>query len=94
MSTKIMISVNYEDIPSEVNTILERPITNLHFVLKALEASKKVEDPKEKLEILDGLRKKLVIVDLNIEDAYQILLSYTKNELEKMQSNGEKTKDE
>jgi hypothetical protein len=89
MSAKIYITVDYENIPSEVNVILERPINALSGIMKSLEAAKRIEDPQEKLKVLDGLRKRLITVDLNIEDAYQILLSYTKSELERMKdSNG------
>jgi hypothetical protein len=94
MSARISISVDYKEIPSESNYIINRSLSRIETVVESIKQATSEDNIQRKLEIIDRARKELIMADANLEDSYQILLAYAKNELESVTPKGEQTKNE
>lgn len=82
MSVKITLTVDYAEVPKEADAILGRALSRNDKVVESLMLARNTEDTNKKLEILENVRKQLILIDANIEDGYNILLGYAKHELE------------
>lgn len=80
-NARITITVPYNEIPNEAEKLIHKSMSKMSSIVEALRSGI-TEDHKKVLEDIESARKKLVLVDANLEDAYHILLGYLKNELD------------
>lgn len=94
MTARITLTVDYKDIPKESNYIIERSLSRIETVVECLKDATSEEDVSKKLSAIERARQALILADANLEDGYQILLGYAKNELDLKTPKGEENKNE
>lgn len=83
-NARISITVPYEEIPNEVEKLINKSMSKMFSIAEQLKNGT-TDNHKKVLEDIENVRKKLLLVDANLEDAYNILLGYLQNELKKKQ---------
>jgi hypothetical protein len=78
MNAKMIITVPIENIPNEVNRIIEDLATRMQELVEKTKNCVYNENHTLVIEEIDDIRKKLSLIDLNYEDCYSVLLGYVK----------------
>ena len=81
MNVKITYAVPFERVPNKVNSLLDEASRDLEMISDTLKLSSSPANTSTiiaKLDNISSLRKKLLSVDLLLEDCYSILASYNK----------------
>jgi hypothetical protein len=82
MNARITITVDYDSLPIEARSVLQRSLSRIDNVVECTEKAMAEDDLNKKLELIKKAREMLLLVDANLEDSYHIFLGYAKNELE------------
>lgn len=83
MNAKMMITVPISEIPNEVNKMLYGINIRLEEESKKILSAIEEKNYSEKIKIIDEIRKNLTLVDLNLEDSYNVLIGYVKYEAQR-----------
>jgi len=83
-NARITITVPYETIPNEVEKLISKSISKMSTIVENFRNGT-IHDYNKVLQDIEENRKKLLLVDANLEDAYNILLGYLQNELKQKQ---------
>ena len=83
MNAKMMITVPIAEIPNEVNKMLYGINSRLEEESKKILSAVEEKNYSEKIKIIDEIRKKLTLLDLNLEDSYNVLIGYVKYDAQK-----------
>lgn len=79
-NVRIKITISYDEIPNEVEKLIHKSMSKMFSIAESLKNGT-TDNHGKVLEDIETARKKLVLVDANLEDAYNILLGYLQNEL-------------
>jgi len=94
MNAKMIVTVPIDDIPSEVSKILEKITGKLSTIKEKTDNCCYNKDINFVIEEIDQIRKVLSLVDINLDDCYNVLLGYSKYKTEIRIQNLEKQKSE
>ena len=83
MNAKITLTVPMEKIPNEVARVLLGITDELEDLLRLTRECYQNTDYMQTVADIDGIRKRLSVVDFNYEDCYTILVGYIKYTAEK-----------
>lgn len=86
MNAKMTITVPINQIPKEVDKLLYSLSIKLDSLIKEAELVLSNDTIENKIIVIDQIRKKLALLDLNYEDCQSILSGYLKYEAEKNDS--------
>lgn len=78
MRVKITYSVDLEDVPKFVNKKLTEVSNDLDYAKYQINPDSLGPDNLKKLDTIDAVRRKLAVLDSQLEDCYSILAGYNK----------------
>ena len=73
---KITYTVDLEDIPSEVSSMLHKTYWTLKQEIEKLDQSVTDKNVAGVIELIDNFRQSLTNIDLKLDDCYSILVGY------------------
>lgn len=78
MRVKISYSVEFDDVPKIVTKKLAAISNDFDFIKYEIDPDSLPSDNIKKLDAIDAVRRKLAILDAQLEDCYSILAGYNK----------------
>ena len=80
MNVKITYTIPLDEVPEKINGLLDEVPKTLRILANQVnpDAHREVSSPSEKLNTINAVRKKMVSVDLLLDDCYTILAGYEK----------------
>ena len=78
MNAKMVITVPIENIPDEINKLMQNILERMQSTTKIITDCSGSTNHLEVIEKIDLIRKNLNLMDLNLDDCYNILLGYIK----------------
>lgn len=79
MRVKITYSVDFDDVPRRVSSLIAESLNELKTLSRQLEIATESTNPAlERMQKIDDARRKMAAVDSVLEDCYSILAGYNK----------------
>lgn len=83
MNAKMVFTVPIENIPVEVNKLIQNIAERLKKSIEDLSSCSYNDNYPFVIEQIDMIRKDLNLIDMNLDDSYNILLGYVKYQTDK-----------
>lgn len=80
MNVKITYTIPLEEVPEKIDDLLDEVSKSLHILAQQVKPDtyREVDNASKKLNTINAVRKKMVSVDLLLDDCYTILAGYEK----------------